>query len=145
MQEGMFRRGSLDLAPVSLLANPPLETPFLYPQKTTSTSSPAGCPGEGQPRDTTIDGGSMVVYANQDLGRKTRPNFSVKEKPSSARTRFHVRLKTNATNGRSAVLLDSPPRAMPTKSGKRKPGQVFPTRKNSSQHAQTLTCGAKLT
>ena len=28
----MFLRGSLDLAPVSLLANPQLETPFLYPE-----------------------------------------------------------------------------------------------------------------
>ena len=31
-QESMFLRGSLDLAPVSLLANPQLETPFLYPE-----------------------------------------------------------------------------------------------------------------
>ena len=28
----MFLRGSLDLAPVSVLANPQLETPFLYPE-----------------------------------------------------------------------------------------------------------------
>ena len=92
----MFLRSSLDVASVSLLANPQLETPLL--QRTTAPSSPAGCPGKGLPRDT-IDGGSKVVYANQDRGKKTRPNFSRKEKPSPARERFHVRRKHNATGG----------------------------------------------
>ena len=35
------------------------------------------------------------------------------------------------------------PRAMPSKTGKRKYGQVFLSRKNSSQHAQNCTCAAK--
>ena len=63
----MFLQGSLNLVPVSLLANPLLET--LRTEKTTATSSPAGCPGKGQARDT-IDGSSNVVYANQARGRK---------------------------------------------------------------------------
>ena len=75
-QEGRFLRGSLDLAPVSSQA-PNWKRPSCT-QKTTATSSPAGCPGKRQPRDT-IDGGSKVVYANQDRGRKTRPNFSIEE------------------------------------------------------------------
>ena len=31
-QEGLFVRGSLDISPVSLVANPQLETPFSYPE-----------------------------------------------------------------------------------------------------------------
>ena len=121
-QEGMFLRGSLDLAPVSLLANPQLETPFCT-QKITATSSPAGCPGKGQPRDI-IDGGSKVVYANQNRGRKTRPSFSVKETPSPARTIFNVRRKTNAT-GRAPIYWTPPPRAMLTKPWKRNPAKFL--------------------
>ena len=41
--------------------------------------------------------------------------------------------------------MDPPPRAMPTKSGKRIPGQVFPPRKNSSYHAHNFTYVAKPT
>ena len=59
----------------------------LFAPRTTATSSPAGCLGKGQPRDN-IDGGSNVVYADHDRGRKT-----VKETPSPAHTRIHVRRK----------------------------------------------------
>ena len=86
----MFLQGSLNLVPVSLLANPLLET--LRTEKTTATSSPAGCPGNEQPRDS-IDGGSKAMYANQDRGVKIWPNFSLKKK-KTARTRFRVRPKT---------------------------------------------------
>ena len=99
----MFLRGSPDLAPVSLLASPQLERPFCTP-KATATSSPAGCLVKGQPRDNT-DGASDVVYANQDWGRKTRPNFSVKEKPYPVHTRIHVRRNANAM-GRAPIFLD---------------------------------------
>ena len=65
----MFFRGSLDLAPFPCVHTPTWKGPSCT-QKTTATSSPAGCPWKGQPRDT-IDGGSKVVYANQNRGRKT--------------------------------------------------------------------------
>ena len=100
----MFLRGSPDLAPVYLLVNPQLETPFCT-QKTSATYSPAGCPGKGQLRDT-IDGGSKVVYPNQDGGRKTRPNFSVRENPSRARTRFDV--AATITNREERHLIGAP-------------------------------------
>ena len=126
-QEGMFSRVHLTLPPSPYLQTPSWKRHSLT-QKTTATSSPAGCPGSEQPRDG-IDGGSKVVYANQDRGMKTRPDFSVKEKPSPARTRFRVRLTPNATGG---APFDCPPplRAMPTKTAKKKPGQFFRQGKN---------------
>ena len=139
-QEGMFLRGSLDLLPVSLLANPQLETPLLVSRKPPQ-HPPQLVPGKGQPRGT-IDGCSKVVYANKDRGRKTRPNFSVKEKPPPASTRFYVRRKTNATGG-APFYWTTPPRAMPIKTGKRNPakffrqGKTFPSTHRISHASQT--------
>ena len=127
-RESMFLRVHSTLPPFPFLQTSNWKRPSCT-QKPTATSSPAGCPGKGQPRDT-IDGGSKVVYANHDRGRETRPNLSVKGKPSPARTRFNVRRKTNATE-RAPFFWTPQPRAMATKTGKRKPGQVFPSRKNS--------------
>ena len=50
----MFLRDSLDLAPVSLLANPQLETPFWYPENHRNISAARGTTifefGQGQHR-----------------------------------------------------------------------------------------------
>ena len=43
----MFLRGSLDLAPVSLLATPQLETPFLYPESHRNSTCPNVYRAEG--------------------------------------------------------------------------------------------------
>ena len=125
----MFLRGLLDLAPVALLATPQLETPFLYLLRynTTATSSPAGCSGKGQPRDT-VGGGSKVVYGNQDHGRKNRPIFFVKEKPSPERTRFNVRHKPGQREERR--FIGSPRRALcQPRLGREKPANFFRRRK----------------
>ena len=159
--------------------------------ETAVTSSPADCPGKGQPRDT-IDGGSMVFYINHDRGRATRPNVSAKDNPSPARTRFHVRRKTNGTRGAlfswnppstryakqdweekirssfsvkeklfpartklhvrrkttvttNTVFLDPPCHALcQARLGSESPAKFFPSRENSSQHAQNFTCAAEL-
>ena len=140
MQDRKFLRGSLDLVPVSLLVKPQLETPS-WTQKTTVTSSPAGCPGNGQPRDT-IDGGSKVFFINHDRGGATRPNVSAKDDPSPARTRFHVRRKTNGTRG---ALFSWNPHA--TRYAKQdweeKIRSSLSVKENSFQHAQNFTCTAK--
>ena len=126
----MFLRSSLDLASVSLLANPQLKTPFLYPENHRNILP--SCPGKEQPRDT-IDGGSNVVYASHGRGSKNRPNFSVKEKSSPVCTRLHLRRKPNQRKERR--FLGPPSHALcAPKLGKENPakffreGKLFPAR-----------------
>ena len=64
-------------------------------------------------------------------------------KTSPARTRLPCAANLNATE-RPPFYWTPPARPMPTKTGKRKPGQVFPSRKNSSQHAQNVTASQNL-
>ena len=93
-QECMFLQASLDLPPVSLLANLQLETPFLYPEN----------------------------------HRNILPSWLSRERTT---TRYYRRWFQGC--------LRQP------RQRKKKPGQMPPLRKNLPQHAQDLTCAAKLT
>ena len=118
----MFLRGSLDLAPVSLLATPQLETPFSYPENHRNIF-PSWL-SRARTATRYYRRGFLDCLRQPRPRTETRPTFSVKGKPSPARTRLHVRGKPNATGGAS-FYWTPPPRAMSTKTRKRKPGQVF--------------------
>ena len=138
----MFLRGSLDLAPASLLANPQLEKPFLYPENHRNIL-PSWLSRERTA--TRYHRRRLQRCLRQPRPRKENPaKFSVKEKPSPARTRFRVRRKTNATGG-VPFYWTSRHALCQLKRGRENPAKFFPSRKNSSQHAQRFTCAAKIT
>ena len=68
----------------------------LYCQENRSNILPSWLARKVQPRGAIGDG-SKVVYTNQDRGSKSPANFSVKVKPSPARTILHTRRKNNVT------------------------------------------------